>query len=200
MVLLAARGLARLVALLLTTALALAGLVVAIFSVQGDSRTLSLPGLVRTARLDDLHASVGGLLADLQGGGPTAKVAALAGAGAIVIGLLLLFGVLGRRRARLVIIRTDADGTVAARPRAVGQAAVTLGERSRDLLYAKARTRPRRRGAGARLRLTAYHAQSTDRARATASSHAAVQALAESLSLRVRVRGRVPRRTAGRVS
>lgn len=199
MVLLAARGLVRLVALLLTTALAVAGLAVAIFSVQGDSSTLSLPGLVKTTHLDEVHASFGGLLADLQGEGPTAKVAALASAGAIVVGLLLLFGVLGRRRARLVIIRTDADGTVAARPRAVGQAAVTLGERSRDLLYAKAKTRPRRRGAGARLRLTAYHAQSTDRASATGSGHAAVQALAESLSLRVRVRGRVPRR-GGRVS
>jgi hypothetical protein len=196
MVVLVARGLARLFALLLTMALAVAGLVVAVFSVQGDNGTLSLPGLARTARLDDLHASVGGLLADLQGDGPTAKVAALAGAGAIVLGVLLLFGVLGRRRQRLVIIKTDADGTIAARPRAVGQAAIALGEQSRDVLHATAKTTPRRRGAGARLRLTAYHAQSTDRARVTASSRAAVQALAESLSLRVRVRARVPRRGA----
>lgn len=195
MVLLAARGLARLVALLLT-ALALAGLVVAVFSVQGDSSTLSLPGLVRTAHLDDLHASVGGLLANLQADGPTAKIAALAGVGAIVVGMLLLLGVLGRRRPRVVIIRTDADAMVSARPRAVGQAAIALGERSADVLHVKAKTRPRRRGAGARMCLTAYHAQSTDRARATESTRAAVQALAESLSLRVRVRGRVPRRHA----
>ncbi|MDX6706526.1 MAG: hypothetical protein QOI48_2372 [Solirubrobacteraceae bacterium] len=199
MMVLVARGLARLLALLLTTVLAVAGLVVAVFSVQGGSATLSLPGLVRTARLDDLHAGVGGLLADIQAGGATAKVAALTGGGAIVLGMLLLFGVLGRRRPRLVIIKADADGTIAARPRAVGQAAIALGERSRDVLHVKAKTRPRRRGSGARLRLTAYHTESTDRASATASSRSAVQGLAESLSLRVRVRGRVPRR-AGRVS
>ncbi len=198
MALLAARGLARLVALLLSTALAVAGLAVAVFSVQGDGSTLSLASLASHLRLDDLHASVGVLLADLQADGPIAKGAALAGAGAVLLGLLLLFGVLARRRERLIVLRTEDDGTIAARPRAVAQAAVTLGEQSREVLYARAKTTARRRGAGGRLRLTAYHAQSPEDNGATAASRDRLQALAEPFSLHVRVRNRVPRRGARR--
>jgi hypothetical protein len=194
MALLAARGLARLLALVLTTTLAVAGLVVAVFSVEGDSATLSLPGLVRRARLDDLHARVGVFLAQLEAPGPIAKVAALAGAGAVLLGLLLLFGVLVRKRERLVVVRSDRDGTIAARPRALAHAAVMLAEQARDALHAKARIRARRRGVGGRLRLTVYHAQSADQADVTAASRARVQALVESFSLRLRIRGRVPRR------
>lgn len=196
MTLLAARALARLVALILTASLAVAGLAVAVFSIQGGTSTLSLPGLAHRLRLDDLHARVGAFLAGLEADGPAAQVAALAGAGAVLIGLLLLFGVLARRRERLVVIRRDDDGVVAARPRALAHAAVTLGEQPRDVLHAKARTRARRRGTGGRLRLTAYHAESADQAGAAAASRASLQTLAESFSLRMRVRGRVPRRGA----
>jgi hypothetical protein len=194
MALLAARALARLVALLLTTALAVAGLAVAVFSIQGDRSTLSLPGLVAHARLDDLHAGAGDVLATLEADGPTALVAALAGAGAVLLGLLLLFGVLARRRERLIVARSGDDGTLAARRRAVGQAAVTLCEQPRDVLHAKVRTGARRRGTGGRLRLTVYHARSTARAAATAACRDRVQAFAAAFSLRLRVRGRVPRR------
>jgi hypothetical protein len=196
MALFAARALARVIALLLTTALAVAGLGVAVFSIQGDSSTLSLPSLVRYARLDDAHARAGVILTDLEADGPPAKVAALVGAGASVLGLVLLFGVLARRREPLVVISSDDGGTIAARPRALGQAATMLAEQSRDVLQAKARTTARHRGRGGRLRLTTYHAPSTGQEDATAASRARVQALAEAFSLRVRVRGRVPRRGA----
>jgi hypothetical protein len=192
------RGLARLAALVLTTALAVAGLAVAVFSVQGDSATLSLPSLARQAQLDDLHAEVGSWLADLEADGPVAVVAALAGGGAILLGVLLLYGVLARRRERLVVMRSDDAGTVGARPRAVGRAAVALGEQTRAVLHARARITARRHGIGGRLRLTVYHARSTHRAVAADASRARVQAFAEAFSLRLRVRGRVPRR-GGRV-
>jgi len=195
MTLLAARGLARLIALLLSMTLAVAGLAVAVFSVQGGNSTVSLPGLASHVRLDDLHASIGIFLEDLQADGPIAKVAALAGAGAVLIGLLLAFGVLARRRQHRILMRSDDSGTIAARPRAVSQAAVTVAEQSRDVLHAKAKTTARR-GSGGRLRLTVYHAQSTDRAGVTAASHDRVQALTESFSLRLRMRGQVPRRGA----
>ena len=195
MTLLAARGLARLIALLLSMTLAVAGLAVAVFSVQGGNSTVSLPGLASHVRLDDLHASIGIFLEDLQADGPIAKVAALAGAGAVLIGLLLAFGVLARRRQHRILMRSDDSGTIAARPRAVSQAAVTVAEQSRDVLHAKAKTTARR-GSGGRLRLTVYHAQSTDRAGVTAASHDRMQALTESFSLRLRMRGQVPRRGA----
>jgi hypothetical protein len=127
---------------------------------------------------------------------PVAKVAALAGAGAVGFGMLLLFGVLARGRERLVVMRSDDAGTVAARPRALGQAAVTLGEQSRDVLRAKAKATPKRHGTGGRLRLTAYHAQSSDGTGAASASRDRVRALAESFSLGVRLRSRVPRRGA----
>jgi hypothetical protein len=196
MALLAARGLARLLALVLTTTLAVAGLVVAVFSVQGDSSTLSLPGLARRARLDDLDARVGAFLAQLQAPGAIAKVAALAGAGAVLLGLLLLFGVLARRRERLVVLRTDGGGMIAARPHALAHAAVALAEEDRRALRAKARITARRRGVGGRLRLTIYHPRSATPADATEAGRARVHPLVESFSLRPRIGGRVPRRGA----
>jgi len=196
MALLAARGLARLIALLLSATLAVAGLAVAVFSIQGDSSTVSLPGLASHVRLDDLHASIGMFLEDLQADGPIAKVAALAGAGAVLIGLLLAFGVLARRREPRVLIRSDDAGTIAARPGAVSQAAVTVAERSRDVLHAKAKTTARPRGVGGRLRLTVHHAQAKQRAGVIAASHDRLHALTDSLSLRLRMRGRLPRRGA----
>jgi hypothetical protein len=196
MALVAARLIARLIALVLSATLAVAGLAVAAFSAQGGTSALSLPSLARHLRLDDLRVSAGILLADLQAGGPVAKVAALAGAGAVVFCVLLLFGVLARGRERLVVMRSDDGGTVAARPRALGQAAVTLGEQSRDVLRAKAKATPRRHGTGGRLRLTAYHAQSSDGTGTATVSRDRVRALAESFSLGVRVRSRVPRRGA----
>ena len=193
MALFVARGLARLVALVLTTVLAVAGLALAVFSVQGDGSTLSLPALARHVRLDDLRAAVGPFLADLETAGSTAKVAALAGAGTVVIGLLLLFGVFGRTRERLVVIRSDEAGTIGARRRALAQVAVAVGEQSRDVLRAKATTTARRRGTGGRLRVRVYLAESADGADATEATRARVQTLAAPFSLRLRIR-RVPRR------
>jgi hypothetical protein len=197
MALLAARGLARLLAALLAGALAVGGLAVALFSIQGGSATLSLPALAGRLHLGDLQVTVGMWLADLQADGPVARVAALAGAGAVALGVLLLFGVLARRRERLLVMRSDDDGTIAARPRAVGQAAVALGEQSRDVLRATDRTTARRRGVGGRLRLTIYHAPSTDGAGTTAAGRVRIQGLADAFSLRADVRGRAPRRGSG---
>lgn len=197
MVLLAARGLARLLAALLAAALAVGGLAVALFSIQGGSATLSLPGLAARLQLGDLQVTAGMWLGDLQADGPIARVAALAGAGAVALGLLLLFGVLGRRRERLIVMRSDDDGTIAARPRAVGQAAVALGEQSRDVLRATDRTTARRRGVGGRLCLTIYHAPSTDGAGTTDAGRVRIQGLADAFSLRADVRGRVLRRGSG---
>jgi hypothetical protein len=194
MALLAARGLVRLLALILTTALAAAGLAAAVFSIQGGSATLSLSSLAGMLSLGDLRTDVGDFLAQLHAGGPIAKVAALAGVGAVLLGLLLLFGVLARRRERLVVLRSDDGGRIAARPRAVGQAAVALGEQSRDVLQATAKTTPRRHGTGGRLCLTLYEVQPADGDGATAAGSDRVRSLADPFALRVRVRSRAPRR------
>jgi hypothetical protein len=193
MALVTARALARLIALVLSATLAIAGLAGAVFSAQGDTSPLSLPSLATLLRLDDLHASVGVLLAHLQADGPVATITALAGAGTVALGVLLLFGVLAHRRECLVVMRSDDEGTIAARPRAIGQAAVLLGEQSRYVLHAKAKAMPKRHGRGGRLYLTAYHAQSSDGSGARTATRDRIRALAESFSLGVRVRSRVPR-------
>ncbi|MDX6681867.1 MAG: hypothetical protein QOG94_1906 [Solirubrobacteraceae bacterium] len=195
MTLFVARGLARLTALVLSTTLAVGGLAVAVFSVQGDSPTLSLPSLAGHMRLDDLLARVGMTLAGLEAAGSIAKVAAVAGAGTVVLGLLLLFGVFGRTRERLVVLRSDDAGTIGARRRAVAQVAVAVGEQSRDVLRATATTAARRRRGG-RLRVKVYLAESADGAAVTEATRVRVQALAAPFSLRLRIRA-VPRRGGG---
>lgn len=197
MVLLIARALARMLAVLLAAALALAGLAVALFSIQGGTAALSLPALAGDLALGDLQVTVGMWLDDLHADGPVARVAALAGAGAVALGVLLLFGVFGRRRERLIVMRSDDDGTIAARTGAVGQAAVALGEQSRDVLRAKDRTTARRHGVGGRLRLTLYHAPSADGSGTTAAGRDRIQGLADAFSLRADVRGCAPRRGSG---
>jgi hypothetical protein len=193
MALLAARALVRLTALVLSAAIAVAGLAVAVFSIQGDSSTLSLPNLADIAALDELSARAGRFLTALERDGPAAKVAALAGAGAVLLGLVLLSGVLARRRERLVVLRRDAGGRIAARPRALGHAAEALGEQSRAVLRATTKTSARRHGRGGRLRLTVYHERSVGAAEAASAGRDRVRALAEPFALRVRVRGRAPR-------
>jgi hypothetical protein len=192
------RTLAGLVGFLLLVLLALAGLAAAVFSLQGGEETLSYHNLADLLHLDDLDAELGAWLDALEADGPLAVVAALAGAAAVLLGLALLVGALVPSRERLVILRRDPRGDVAARRRAVGQAAAALAEQSRDVTSAKAKVRPRRRRTGAHVRLTAEHARTVGNREVAAAVRERLRALADALSLHVRIRGRVPRR-GGRV-
>jgi hypothetical protein len=194
----ALRALASLVGFLLLVLVALAGLAAAVFSLQGGEETLSLHGLSQSIGLDDLAGEFGAWLTDLEASGPVAVVAALAGLGAIVLGIALLVGALVPSRERLVIVRRDERGDVAARRRAVAQAATALAEQARDVISAKAKVRPRRSGSGGRLRVTADHARTAGNRDLGAAAREQIQPLAAPLSLSVSVRGRVPRR-GGRV-
>ncbi|MBA2255730.1 MAG: hypothetical protein H0W05_00810, partial [Thermoleophilaceae bacterium] len=96
------QGLARLVTLLLLSALALAGLALAVFSIGSGEATVSLPGLAELIGLHVLRDRVGELLAMVEDGGSVEAVPALAGVGAVALGCLLLVGAFGSRRERLV--------------------------------------------------------------------------------------------------
>lgn len=191
-----AQALARLVGFVLVLALAFAGAAVAVFSIQAGSATLSLPNLASLLALPELRDSVGAWLTDLEGPGPVATVAAAAGAGAVLLGLVLLAGALLPRRERLVIIERSDAGILSARRRAVATALRALAEQPRDVVRAKARVRPRRRGLGGRARLTVYHAQTAAERTTAATAKRRVTPLADRLSLRLRTRTRVPRRGA----
>lgn len=192
--LLLCRALAALLGLILLVAVAIAGLAAAVFSIQGDIGTLSLTKLCDLVELDRLRGTVGAWLAALEDDGPTATVAALAGVGAVLLGLALLIGSLVGRRERLVLIERSPRGQLAARRRAAGQALRALAEQPRDVIAAKVRVRARRRRRGGRARLTLLRAQTAERRAVLASGKERAQPLAEAMALRVRARQKVPRR------
>lgn len=119
------RAVTRVVGILWTLVLALAGLAVGLYCL---SRLVSL-GAANPPRLLHLPAvrrHVGHFLDQLAAPGPTAGLALVCGLGAMAIGILLLVGLLGPRRTHLAILDGDGEGRLAARPRAVRELARAL--------------------------------------------------------------------------
>src|ERR1700727_3903961 len=97
------RPLVRLIGVLWMFGLALLGLAIALYCVDA----LVGLGSIRPDRLLHLPAvrrHVGRFLNQLAAPGGTAGLALLCGLGAMLIGILLLLGVLGRRKQRLAIL------------------------------------------------------------------------------------------------
>ncbi len=182
------RALARVVAVLLPAALALAGLAAAVASV-GSGGDFSLPWLAELIGLPSLESSVGDWLASLEADGPVAVVAALCGAGAVVAGLALLTGVLVPRRERLVTLRSGDEGDIAARRRALGHVGEALVQDAGGVTHARVQARPRRRNGG-RLRVTAHRTRPTDPDSVRSAATAALEPLTGKLPLRAKVRTR----------
>ncbi len=189
------RALTRLLVILLLAVLALAGLGAAVFCVQGGHGSLSLPGLASDLHLSELRATVGSSLRRLEAHGPVATASALSGLAAIAIGIVILIGSLAPRRERLIVLSHGEPGVIAARRRALAQAAAVLAEQPRPVLAAKARARPRRRRTGGRLRVRVDHGQGSSRDEVTGAVTAALAPLRDSLPLRVRVLARRRLRT-----
>lgn len=188
-----ARALARLLGLLLLAVLALAGLTVAVFSIQGGHGTLSLPGLAAGLHLTAVRTTVASSLHSLEDHGAIRVDVALWGAGALTLGVVILTGSLVAPRERLILIARNKNGTISARRRALSQAGVALAEEPRSVLGAKARARPWRRSPGGLLRLRVEHpAHTTDR-EAKRIVVAALEPLTDSLPIRARVSARAAR-------
>jgi Family of unknown function (DUF6286) len=153
-VILVLRALVRVVSFVLLVALALLGLAAAVSAIAPDSAAdlLGLPAL---------RDSAGGWLDALEHGGAGQTASALAGAGAMLLGLLLLIGVLIPRRERLVALRKTEHGTLGARRRALAAVAQALTEQARGVTAAKVKVRPRRRGGG-RLKVRADRPRPTE--------------------------------------
>jgi hypothetical protein len=188
------RFLAALLAAVLLAAIAVGGIVVAIFCLRGDSATLSLDHLSHLLSLDDLRDTLGGWLATLEADGPVAALAALCGAGAVLLGIGLIVGALVPRRERLLIISREERGTIAARRRAAAGALTSLAERPRDVLKARARVKPNRSGAGGRARLKLVSATHEDERPDAVDARADLERLADSMSLSLARRTSEPRR------
>ena len=184
------RALARLVAFLALLALALLGLATAIFSIQGDTRALSLPTLARHLQLPQLREVIDDYLSHLETGGPVAWVSVGAGAAAIALGVLLLIGALARRHERLVVLEQNGEARLAARRRPLGQIAGNFVAQVRGVTNERTRVRPRRIRRRGRLTVVAYHSRSFPSPEIERRASAAVTELADAFSLTVRVRAR----------
>ena len=181
-----ARAAARLVTFLLLAALALAGLVLAIFCIGTGTSGPSLGGLAGMLNLDEVRDDVGGWLARLEAPGSVAVIALLCGLGAMLLGLFLLAGLLVPRRERLVTLTSDARGTLAARRRALGQAAAALVEQTRGVTSARVRVRPRRR-TGGRLTVRAERVRPADPRELQGQALEKLRGLTDPFKLKARV-------------
>ena len=192
-----ARLLARLVGTVLLVVLAVGGIAVAVFSIQGSEQTLSLPHLASLLELGAFRDTVGGWFESLEAAGPDAALAALCGLAAIALGVLLVVGAVLPGRDRLLTLDEDDDGRLAAQRRPTQKALETLAERPGDVLAAKARVRPRRSGKGGSASLVLTRTKTRAESSRAERARADLESFEESLDLRVRTHERRPRKGTG---
>jgi hypothetical protein len=187
------RHLAGLMGFLLLVVVAVGGLAIALFCIQGGTATLSLAHLASLLSLDDLRDTVDPWLSSLEADGPTAVLAALCGLAVTLLGVGLLVGALVPRRERLLVIARGEHGDISARRRAAAAALAALAERPREVLRARAKVRPNRRRPGGRARLELVRAAGTDERPSAKSSRAELASLGEQMSLKLQSISRQPR-------
>ena len=186
------RALARIVGVALMVVLALFGLGVAMYCVDalvglGEARP------DRLLHLPDVRRHVGRFLDQVAAPGSTAGLALACGLGAMLLGVLLLIGILGRRRRHLLVLEDDPQrGVVAARPRPLQDMARALAEPSRDgASIGRIKLSPTRHGTRGTMTVTATRRPSVDPRSLESAVQSAVQPIAEPFHLRPRVRLRV---------
>jgi len=186
------RVFARVVGIVSLVVLALLGLGVAMYCVDA---LVSL-GSIRPDRLlhlPSVRQHVGRFLDQIAAPGATAGLALLCGLAAMLLGILLLIGVLGRRNQRLAILEQDHQtGVIAARRRPLGDMARALAEPAPGATSVK---RPKlslsRRGAHGTLTINATRTRTTDPRELAATVQGAVEPITEPFGLRSRVRVRL---------
>ncbi len=193
------KALARLVELLLMAALALVGLGVGLYCLSG---LVSL-GSARPDRLAHLPAvrdSVGRYLAALATPGPVGVLALLGGIAAVIVGLLLLVGLLGTRRERLLVLDDDpATGSLYVRPRTVSRMIRAETERTPGVTgVRRPKVRLARGGERGRVKVLASRGADPDAATVDGSVHERLDPITESLRLRTNIRVRLSEPRAGR--
>ena len=185
------RMLVSLIGLACAAVLAIVGGAAAVFCIQGGHGTLSLSKLASDARLPQLRDDIATLLDRLTAHGPVAVVAALAGLGAVLLGVVMVVGALLRTRQRAFTLSADDAASIGAQRRALAQVAGALAEQPAAIRRARARARPWRRRIGGRLKVRAeYWAQTSTKEEATAAVRESLSGLTDSLPLELRIRVR----------
>lgn len=178
-----ARAIERIASFLVLVLLALLGLAVAIAAIDpaGVTGLMALPAL---------RDEVGGWFDALAADGPIALASALAGAGAVVLGLMLLAGLIVPRRERLVRLASTSHGRLDARRRPLAQMAGHLTEQARGVTHSRTKVKARRRGGG-RLRVRADRSRSADGAATREAVIEQLRDLTGPFELRATVRTRL---------
>jgi hypothetical protein len=177
------KPLARLATFVLLVALALLGLVVALAGILGVATVAEL------VRLPGVANTVGGWLQAIDGPDAFPRATALGALVAILAGLLLLVGALGRTPDRLVLLEEAEGGRLAARPRALAQVADALIGRIRGVSDRRVRLKPRKGGGD--LRVTATHTRSVQPQAVEAEVRQAVAPITDAFGVRTRVKPRL---------
>ena len=183
------RALLRLVTFVVLVVLAVAGLAVAVFSIQDGTSGLSLPKLAELVQLPALRDQTDELLSAVEASGGVARYSLVAGALAMLLGLLLLVAALVPRRERTVELERSDGGTLNARRRPLAQAARALVEPARGVTEAKVKARARRRGGGT-LRIRAFRTRPAQDAAIKAGISERLQPLTQPFKLKTTVRVR----------
>ena len=188
------KAISRLMEMLLMAAIALFGIGVGLYCLSG---LISL-GSARPDRLLHLprvRHHVGHFLAQLAAPGPVAVLALICGIGAVVVGLLLLIGLLGSRRERLLTVERDAErGDLLARPRAVSGMVRDVTLRTPGVTAVRRpRLRLSRDGNRGRLKVLASRGPDSDGATVDDAMHERVDPIVEGLHLKGNLRVRVVR-------
>jgi hypothetical protein len=174
------KPLARLVTFLLLLALAIVGLLVAVGGVVGAQSVADL------LRLPELRDTVGAWLQGLDRPEELPRATALFALAAVLVGLLVLAGLLGRVPDRLVVLEERDGGTLGARPRALGQAADALIGRVRGVSDRRVRMKPKR--GGGTLEVKAVHTRSIEPRAVESEVSSAVAPLSEAFGIQTKVR------------
>ncbi|MGI8631989.1 MAG: hypothetical protein ACR2NA_05495 [Solirubrobacterales bacterium] len=155
------RLLARILAVVVPLGLAVVGLAVAVFSIQGGREPLSLPTLTGLLGIDVLGREVGRFLGALEASGPVAVVAGLCGLGAMLVGWALIAGSVAPSRAGTLQLASSDEGTLAAQRSALADVATSLGRRVDGVTDVKASVRGWRSKRG-RLKVRAARSPAVD--------------------------------------
>ena len=182
------RPLARLLGAVWMTVIALFGLATALYCLDG----LIKLGSARPDRLvhsERISRHVGRFLEQISASGSTAWLAVLCGLGAMAIGLMLLVGTVRSPRQRLAVLDADSGlGTVAARPRVLGDMTRDLAQQTEGAAGVK---RPRlslsRSGRRGRLKVRSNRTRTSDPKAVKQAVTEAVKPVSEPFSLKPRV-------------
>jgi hypothetical protein len=187
------RPLARLVGAVWMIVIALFGLAVALYCLDGliELGSARPDRLVHTQRIS---RHLGRFLAQIAATGSTAWLAVLCGLGAMAIGVILLFGTVRSSRQRLAVLDADSStGTVAARPRVLSEMTRDLAQATEGATRVK---RPRlslsRSGRRGRLKVRSARTRTSDPRAVKQALTEAVKPLSEPFSLKPRISVQLP--------